>query len=54
MEVADDPSLDLTNVATVMAWFKFTDDLINTSRLMSKNNSIFVILTLAIRTPGTF
>ena len=54
VEVADDPSLDLTNVATVMAWFKFTDDLINTSRLMSKNNSIFVILTLAIRTPGTF
>ena len=54
VEVADDPSLDLTNVATVMAWSKFTDDLINTSRLMSKNNSIFVILTLAIRTPGTF
>ena len=43
VEVADDPSLDLTNVATVMAWFKLTDDLTNTSRMMSKNNSIFVI-----------
>ena len=41
VEVADDPSLDLTNAATTMAWFKLTDDLTNTSRLMSKNNSFF-------------
>ena len=43
VEVADDPSLDLINSATVMAWFKLTDKLTDTSRMMSKNNSIFVI-----------
>jgi len=43
VEVADNPSLDLINSATLMAWFKLTDKLTNTSRMMSKNNSIFVI-----------
>ena len=43
VEVADDPSLDLINSATLMAWFKLTDKLTDTSRMMSKNNSIFVI-----------
>jgi len=43
VNVPDDASLDLTDAATVMAWFKLTADLTATSRMMSKNNSIFVI-----------
>jgi len=41
--VPDSDSLDLTDAATIMAWFKLTADLTATSRMMSKNNSIFVI-----------
>jgi len=48
VNVPDDASLDLTDVATVMAWFKLTADLTATSRMMSKNNSIFVIFDFGI------
>lgn len=43
VNVPDDPSLDLTDAATVMCWFKLTANLTPTTRIMSKNNSIFVI-----------
>ncbi|MFQ5906160.1 MAG: LamG domain-containing protein, partial [bacterium] len=51
VNVPDDPSLDLIDAATVMCWFKLTDDLTATTRIMSKNNSIFVIFDFG--NPGT-
>ena len=43
VNVPDDPSLELIDTATVMCWFKLTDALTGTSRIMSKNDSIFII-----------
>ena len=43
VNVPDDPSLAITDAVTVMCWFKLGAELTPTTRMMSKNNSIFVI-----------
>lgn len=43
VNVPDSDSLDLTDAVTVAFWFQLTRDLTATSRMMSKNNSIFVM-----------
>ncbi|MFQ5906161.1 MAG: LamG domain-containing protein [bacterium] len=43
VNVPDSDSLDLTDAATVTCWFKLTAGLTETTRMISKNNSIFVM-----------
>ncbi len=48
VNVPDSDSLDLIDAATVMCWFKLTADLTVTTRIMSKNNSIFIIFDFGL------
>lgn len=54
VNIPDSPSLDLTDAATVMCWFKLTADITPMSRMMSKNDSIFVIFDFGSETSLDF
>lgn len=41
--VPDDDALDFTDAVTVMCWFNLNEAILGQRRMMSKNNSIFVI-----------
>ena len=43
VSVPDDDELDLTDSLTIMSWFKINEPIAGQRRVMSKNNSIFIM-----------